>query len=375
MKNIIIYFSLAILLYSCTSKKENSANPSPAGILNTIILSDTQRKNAGVELSSFIKKTINATLKVNGKIDVPPQNLVSVCVPMGGYLKSTKLLPGMPVKKGEVIALIEDQEYVQIQENYLLTKSKLYYAEKEYNRQRELNQSQASSDKIAQQAESEYKNYRIQLSALNEKLKLINIDADKLTENTLSKTIPLYSPISGFVSKINVNIGKYINSTDIIFDLVNPSDIHLNLKIYEKDIDKIAISKRVLAYSNANPDKKYKCEIILISKDVNSDGTTEVHCHFDQYDHSLVPGMYMNGELQIQSASVNALPEESIVQFDGLSYIFIQKANNLYEMREVKIGNRENGYVEILDAEMYNNPTIVTKGAYSLLMKLKNKEE
>lgn len=375
MKNIKISLGLILLLNACTSKKEGNNQQSPVPTINAIELTDTQYTNAGIETSSFVKKTIHSTLKVNGKIDVPPQNLVSVCVPLGGYLKSTKLLPGMPVKKGEVIALIEDQEYVQIQEDFLLTKSKLYFAEKEFNRQKELNQSQASSDKITQQAESEYKNYRIKLSALKEKLKLINIDADKLSENTLSKTIPLYSPINGFVSKINVNIGKYINSTDIIFDLVNPSDIHLNLKIYEKDIDKIAIGNKVYAYSNTNPTKRYKCEIILISKDVNTDGTTEVHCHFDQYDHSLIPGMYMNGELQIQSASVNALPEESIVNFEGGSFVFVQKSKNLFEMREVKIGNRENGYIEIVDAEGMNNSNIATKGAYSLLMKLKNKED
>ena len=130
-----------------------------------------------------------------------------------------------------------------------------------------------------------------------------------------------------------------------------------------------------MAYTNNEPNNKHLCKIILISKDVNTDGTTEVHCHFDQYDHSLIPGMYMNGELQIQSASVNALPEESIVNFEGGSYVFVQKSKNLFEMREVKIGNRENGFIEIMDAAGMNNPNIATKGAYSLLMKLKNKED
>lgn len=89
-------------------------------------------------------------LKVTGKIDVPPQNMVSVSVALGGYLKWTNLLPGMRIKKGDLLAIMEDQQYIQLQEEYLTAKAKLNFAEKDYNRQKELNQIKANSDKIFQ---------------------------------------------------------------------------------------------------------------------------------------------------------------------------------------------------------------------------------
>ena len=166
-----------------------------------------------------------------------------------------------------------------------------------------------------------------------------------------------------------------LTPSDVMFELIDPDDIHLNLNIYEKDIDKLFIGQNLLAYSNAQPDKKYECEIMLISKDISDNGSTEVHCHFENYHKSLIPGMYMNAEIQVSSKASATLPEESIVNFEGKDFVFVETAKQKFEMHEVKKGNAENGFVEILNASEMPNQTFVTKGAYTLLMKLKNNEE
>ena len=214
MKNIF-FIIFVISLFSSCGNKTDETNSSQDAIETTVILTDAQYKSAGIELGKLEKKEISSTLKLNGKIDVPPQNMVSVSTPFGGFLKSTKLLPGMHVKKGEILASMEDQQYIQLQQDYLTIKSKLNYAESEYNRQKELNQSKASSDKVFQLTEMEYKTQKISLSALAEKLKLININPETLNESNLSRSINVYSSIDGFVSKVNVNIGKYVNPSDI----------------------------------------------------------------------------------------------------------------------------------------------------------------
>ncbi len=375
MKNIFIISSLMLLLIGCNSKKEEQAVDKKANA-NLVSISDAQLKNATIETGKLEQKTISSILKVTGKIDVPPQNMVSVSMPLGGYLKTTKLLPGLPISKGEVIATMEDQQYVQLQQDYLTTKSKLYFAEKEYQRQKELNQSQASSDKVYQQADSDYKTLRITLSALAEKLRLINVNPNSLSEKNISKSVNIYAPINGFVSKVNVNIGKYVNPADVLFELINPSDIHLNLKIFEKDITKLSIGQKLMAYTNNQPDKKYHCAIILISKDLSiGEHTADVHCHFENYDKTLLPGMYMNADISIKSNDALTLPKDAVVNFEGKEYIFVAVNKNQFQQTEVKIGNSENGVVEILNNESLTKSTIVTKGAYTLLMKLKNKAD
>jgi cobalt-zinc-cadmium efflux system membrane fusion protein len=377
MKNLIILIIGTIVLASCGGEKIQEQGTTQPAIETNVSLTEAQIKSANIELGKIEEREISTTIKLNGKIDVPPQNMISVSMPLGGFLKSTKLLPGMHIKKGEVIATMEDQQYIQLQQEYLMEKSKLAYSENEYRRQKELNVSKASSDKVFQQSEMEFKNQRITLSALSEKLRLIHINPETLSEASLSRSINIYSSIDGFVSKVNVNIGKYVNPSDIIFELINPSDIHLNLKVFEKDLDKLSIGQKLIAFNNNQSDKKYPCEIILVSQDLSEDRSADVHCHFEAYDKTLLPGMYMNAEVEIMMKNVASINEDAIVSHDGKDYIFLSKSKTEFELVEIKKGNSENNFTEVnaLDGRDLKDSKIVVKGAYSLLMQMKNKSE
>ena len=340
-------------------------------------MTDAQLKNSEIQTGKIQQQNISSLLKVNGKIEVPPQNMVSVSVPMGGYLKSTKLLAGMHIGKGEIIATMEDQQYIQLQQDFLTAKAHFGSIEKEYLRQKDLNQSKASSDKVFESAQTEYISQKILLKSLSEKLKLININPDNLNENNISRSINIPSPIDGFVSQVNMNIGKYVTPTDVLFELVNPADIHLQLTIFEKDLDKVSIGQKIFAYNNTNPNKKYNCEIILIGKDVSPERAVQVQCHFEQYDKSLIPGMYMNAEVEVSTNNAFVISNDGLVRFEGKQYVFTQTENKKYQMQEVSTQNTENGFTQItfLDSTEMRNKIFVTKGAYTLLMKMKNTEE
>jgi len=372
IKRLFLLIISIAFLSSCGNKKREEPSVI-ATTVNHVKLSDIQIKNAGIVTSKMEQKEISSILKVNGTIDVPPQNMISVSVPMGGYLKSTNLLPGQHIKKGDPIALIEGEQYIQLQQDYLTAKEKIVYLELEFNRQKELNKTQASSDKIMQQTESEFKSQQVLLSALKEKLQLVGINISKLNVNNISRSINLYSPIDGFVSKVNVNIGKYVSPTEVLFELINPSDIHLNLKVYEKDISKLFIGQKLNAFTNSQPTKKHPCEILLIGHDISPDRNTDVHCHFENYEHDLIPGTYMNAEISIKNAKAFVLPEDAIVPFENKQYAFIKVDANQFKMTEVQVGNTENGFTEVLQADKIASSEFVVKGAYSLLMSMKNK--
>jgi len=321
-KNIFISITVILFLISCGNKKSEEETTENVTFENVTTLTDTQIKNAGIQTGKIEQKEISETLKLNGKIDVPPQNLVSISVPMGGYLKSTSLLEGMHVTKGEILCVVEDQQYIQLQEDYLLAKAKIVYAKAEFERQKELNQSKASSDKVYQQAQAEYNSLLVMVKSYGEKLKFAGINPNNVSAKSISKSINVYSPISGFISKVNVNTGKYVNPSDILFEIVNPTDIHLALTVFEKDINKLAIDQSVLAYTNTNPEKKYHCTIILIGKDFTEKRSAEMHCHFDNYDKTLFPGMYMNAEIELKSQLSNVLPSDAIVSYENKNYAF-----------------------------------------------------
>ncbi|AKQ45561.1 hypothetical protein TH63_07720 [Rufibacter radiotolerans] len=383
-----VYFLISVLgglLLGCSS--EPASEPSTAEaekeqVTNLVQLTPAQLRNGNVKTGKAQLKTIGTALQVNGVMEAPPQSLVSVSVPLGGYIKKTTLLPGMHLKKGQLMAELEDQAYIQLQQDYLTAKARLYYLEKEYARQRDLNQSKATSDKVYQQTVSEYKSQRVLQQALAEKLRMVGLNPSRLTEQNLSRRLRLYSPIDGYVTKVNVNQGKYVVPSDILFELVNPKDLHLMLTVFEKDLGKLQIGQQVMAYQTSQPEKKHPAKIIYIGKDVAQDRAIEVHCHLEKDDPSLVPGMFMTAEIELQSHEAYTLPEDAIVRFGNKQFVFTVRDTGVFEMVEAQTGNSEHGFTALLPSPGLPSPglnpesqTYVTKGAYSLLMKLKNKEE
>lgn len=374
MKNIVGIFVL-LLLWSCGNKENTTEENTTEATENVLKLSDEQLKAFSLTTVELQERTVTKTLKLNGTVDVPPQNLVSVSSALGGYVKSTKLLPGMHFRKGEVIAVMEDNQFIQLQQDYLTANAQLQNAESEYHRQKQLNQSKASSDKVYLQAKANYETLLISQKALEEKLWLIHINPFNVSVNNIKRTVSVYAPFDGFVSQVFVNVGKYVSPSDVLFELVNPKDLHLNLKVFEKDWDKISIGQSLTAYTNSNPEKKYGGEIILIGKNISQDRAVEVHAHFTENNAKLIPGLYMNAEVPIPEIKALALPEESVVTFEGKHYVFEVLEKNSFRMTAVEIGSSGDGWIEIVNGNHLSGKKIAQKGAYTLLMALKNKAE
>lgn len=376
MTKYILLLAAAVILASCSHKKTEQENNEQAETDTSLVkLTPLQIKNADIQVGTPVVTQASGILKLQGSIDVPPQSTVSVSFPLGGYLKRTDLLPGVHVRKGQVLGVLEDMQYIQLQQDYLSAKEKELFAETEYKRQSELNASKASSDKVLQQARTEMETQRITMRSLAQKLELIGINPRHLSSTSISKSVNILSPIDGFVSKVNVNIGKYTSPTDVLFELVNPKDIHLALNVFEKDVNQLSIGQRVITYTTAHPEVKYEAEIILISKNLNEDRMANVHCHFEKFDASLLPGMFMNADVKINNQTALAVAEQAVVKWQNKYYVFTDQGQNTFRMVPVTIGNLNDGQQQITAQSITANTKLVTHNAYALLMKMKNNAE
>lgn len=375
MKYLIYSLFLISLLNACSSHESVSDSPLPSKNDTIVVLTEAQRKQTTITTTKLNAEHVNPSIRVNGKIDMPPQNIVSIALPLGGYLRQTNLLPGMEVRQGQQIGQIEDEQFVQLQQDYLETKSKLHFATLAVQRQKSLHENMAGSSKALHLSEAEKQQFRIALAGLEEKLRLLHLNPLTINTGNITRRIPLYAPIHGFVTKVNGNVGKYFSPSEVVVEIINPDDVHLNLKVYEKDIPYISVGSNVMAYTNSNSSTKYPANIILIGRDIEPDGSIEVHCHFKNYPQHLAPGTYMNAEIEIANKKSSSLPDECVVSFEGKDYVFIQLKQNTYVWKEVQCGSSENGRIEILHPETLGGKDIVQQGAYMLLMKLKNKEE
>lgn len=366
---------LVLVLQSCGDKKQELEITDQPAVENEVSLNEVQIKNASIETGKLLRQAIHTQIKLNGTVDIPPQNIVSVSFPMGGYLKSTRLIPGMNVKKGEVIAVLEDPGLVQLQQDYLMAKVKQELNRLEFQRQSTLREGNVNAVKTYQQAQAEFESQKVLVKGLEEKLRLAGLDPTKLDASTISRSVPLRSPINGFVSKVNVNIGKYVNPSDVLFELINPDDVHAALNVFEKDLTQVKIGQKVKVSFVNEPDKKYDCEVILVTQNVSEEGSSIMHCHFISKPSKLVPGMFLTANLIGEGREGVTLPDEGVVRFGNQMMVVEELAKGKYRLVNVKEGERENGRVEIISDQISLEKNYVIKNAYAILSKLKNTSE
>ncbi len=375
MRTNILIIGLAVFVFSC-GKDESAVEDAPElKDESSLTLTEAQVASMKVATGKITRRAMPKTLIVNGLLDVPPQNLVTISAPMGGFVKATELLQGMKVSKGQALVTLENQDYIQLQQDYLENKSKFDFLETEYQRQVELSEENVNSQKTLQQAKSQYLTMKGTVSGLEAKLKMIGIRSDAIFGGEIKSTVTLYAPITGFVTTVNVNIGQFVSPTDVMFNIVNVEHIHAELQIFEKDISKIKIGQRVNVRLVNEVDGR-DATVYLIGKEIGQDRTVRVHCHFSKEDESLLPGMFVNAGVEIESTEVDVLPNEAVVNFEGVNYIFIETGQRVFRAVPITIGGSLDGYTELLVDEHFNrDENIVVQGASVLLSLLKNEEE
>lgn len=361
------------LLMGCGGSKQEAVQQTRVVSTDKISLNQDQLNALSLQFGGLEKIKMSAVLDIQGRIDLPPQNIISVNFPLGGYLKSTKLIPGMHVSKGEVIAIIEDQSIVQLQQDYLSAKAKSTLSKLEYDRQKSLYDANAGTSKNFQQADAELKMQQVLVKGLSEKLKLIGVNPDKLNENNITGQVQLTSTINGYVSKVNVNTGKYVQPTETLFELIDPDDIHVALTIFEKDLNNIHKGDAVKIHFLDDPSKNYMAEVILVNRGVDDNRTALAHCHFKNQPNNLLPGMYVEGEVSISNKEVQALPDDAVVRSGDKQFVFIKTADSEFMMKDVVAGVSKNGKTEIISGlDSVANDKIVLNNAFKLMGIFKN---
>lgn len=379
---ILIKTTIFLLMTGCSSKgEEKNIEATDSTGAMSVSLSQSQFKSVKITMGKIERKKMNTVLEVNGMLDVPPQNLVTVSALLGGFIKSTEILQGMNIRKGALIARIQNPEFITIQRDYLENKSKLKYLEVEYKRQEELSKENVSSAKIFQQVSSDYNSALVANGALGEKLKMIGINPETLTQSNITSTVDLRSPIQGYITVVNINIGSFVNPQDIICEIVDTEHLHAELTVFEKDITKIKVGQKVVFKIVNSQEKERNATVYLINHKISQDRTVRVHAHMDKDDPTLIPNMYLKAYIDISEQEVLAVPSASVVQIEDENYIFIEKSGaskeHHYEGIKIQKGISEAGYTAItlpLGID-YKELSVVYNGAYDLMSKLKNIEE
>lgn len=376
MKNIVLFIFAVLLLTACTSKPPSEQYTSADSLQGNVVkLTSVQYKAANIALGKMERKPVTGSITVNGKLDVPPQNVTVVSPPWGGFVNAIYILPGMSVKKGDVLAVLQNQEYIQLQQDYLDNVSKLEFLEKEYERQVELARENVNAQKALQQARAQYGSMKAIVNGLEAKLAMIHISTAALQNGKISSTIVLRAPVNGFVTTVNVNTGQFAMATDVLFKIVSLEHIHAELQVYEKDLRKISTGQKV-TFHLANDTTCYVASVYLVGKEIGTDRTVQVHCDLNREHQSLLPGMFVTARIETASDTERVVPTDAVANYEGENYIFVLSGSNEFRAVPVRTGNSSGSLIPIYLSEPEDEDiVIVTRGAFELMGLLKNKQE
>lgn len=378
------------------------------GIKEEVHLNERQIQVMGIEMGKFQYLNLSTTVKSNGQLEVPPQNKASVSAMMGGRVKSINVLEGDHVNKGQTLALLEHPDFVDMERAYITAKSSLGFLKMEFERKQSLYTDSISSAKAYQKVKADYEIALATTNALKVKLKMLNINVSEIEKGNFVSAIPIKAPINGYVHKIEINIGKFLQPEQEMFELVDNEHIHIDLMVYEKDMHKIKVDQKVAFTLTNNPDSVFQGTIFSVGKSFEDEPKAMVvHAEIDNKMGNLLPGMYVDARIITDDKEVRALPDDAIVSDGGLNYIFVLKnsagkGNNhghqhenegekeqehghgdghdhgeemVFRKMEVSTGAKDIGFTEVVTAD--NIPDqfkIVTKGAFYLLAEMKKGE-
>ncbi|MGG5208940.1 efflux RND transporter periplasmic adaptor subunit [Chryseobacterium sp. MIQD13] len=415
IKHNIILLTVTVLLMISCGKKETSAEKTEVKTEKTetghedapqtiASLTEEQIKSVGISLGPVEMKELTSTIKANGLLRVPNNNKATITSLYGGVIKTLNVQVGSLVRKGQVIATIANPEFIQLQEDYLTTNSRITYAEQEYRRQRELFDNDAGAKKNLQSSDAELKTLRTRRASLLKQLQMMGISPGKVNNSNMRSGLVITAPISGTVSSISAQIGSYVDVSSPVAEIIDNNSIHLDLQVFEKDLPKMRVGQTVHFKLTNNPETEYDAMVYSVGSSFeNESKTVSVHGTVTGNKAGLIDGMNITGIVSLDKNTTPAVPNEAIVEADGKYYVFIKtdkkteeheeeipvegkkeeagehaqyKKTLNFEKVEVVKGASDMGYTAITPVrEIPADARIVVKGAFFVNAKLSNSGE
>lgn len=381
-------FVLFAVNLSCNEKKTEESHEEEK-LTTEVSLTESQYKTVGIETGIVEDRNLNKIIKANGYTTVPPQNSAEVSTLIGGTVKDIYVLEGTFVNKGKVLATIQNLEVIEMQEDYHSATANVEYLQLEYNRQKTLSDENVNPRKTFQEVKAKLAAERARAQAAKNKLEALHVATKES-----SSLVPIVSPISGYVGKINIAKGAFANTGVSLFEVVDNSQMHLDLNVYEKDLGSISVGQVIDFVLTNQSNKSIKGKIFGINKSFSNESkTVAVHAKIEPGDaKDLIPGMYVSANINITNSTVPALPKDAVVRNADKYFVFVQEDEKTEEKHDHKAGEKEEilekevhfkaievipgttdlGFTEIKFVnEIPANAKIVTKGAFYLLSAMK----
>jgi cobalt-zinc-cadmium efflux system membrane fusion protein len=376
--SLVLAIPIAVLFLATSCTKDGPAegievSEAPEESVE-IMLTEEQFRMMKMEWGGMQTGEFSEEITVQGTVQIPVEGMREIAAYFGGYVQDLKLIEGQAVRKGEILFMLENPDFLRLQQEYLEISSQLAYLKEEFDRQKTLSSEQISAQKNYLKAAADYNGALAKAQSLKKQLALISVDADALTAATMRSKIPVISPITGFVEEVLVVPGQFLAPAAKAVTLMSREHMHVELVLFEKDASKVHVGQVVEFVSPDSPDAYLKASIKVVGKSINEQRQISVHADLldKKEEVKLTPGMFLQAKIQLDPRESLAVPEESIIEVGKNHYVLVQKSKTAtgYVLEKVKVvpGAKGKHYVAISPERTLPAGTIIlVKGGFNLL--------
>ena len=394
MKKQITYIAailfMATFFTGCGSKSSTEVETTEKGqvqveeelsVEGEVHLSELKKNSIGIKVDVIPTRPLSGVVEANGQLEVPPQHEATVTAILGANVTAIKVIEGDKVKKGQTLATLAHPNLSRLQSDYVRAYHQLQFLQKEYERQKKLYDENVGSGKVFQQTQADYLSMKGEVKGFEAQLGQLSLNIAKVQNGDVYQNVPVVSPIDGYIEKVKVQIGQYVDPQKDMFMIVNNEHIHADLMVFEKDVHKVKKGQDISFTVESVPGVTLKAKIYSVGKQFEQNPkAVHVHAEIEKKNDFLIPGMYINGRIHTGEKAVLALPESAVIEEEGKSYIFTvtppNEDNNEMEWGfkavEIRTGLVDDGWVEIKLLEPLPEKTKVAwDNAYYLIAEMK----
>jgi Cu(I)/Ag(I) efflux system membrane fusion protein len=316
----------------------------------TVKISPEKQQLIGVKTAPAETMQLQKIIRAVGIIEHDQTKEVHVHTKVSGLIEQLFVTyDGQHVKKGEPIYSIYSPDLVSTQEEYFL-------AVKNEDR---LKTSSLPEIRSAAKALLEATKRRLLLWDVSEKE--IN-EIEKMGKP--KRAVTFYAPITGVTVEKHAIVGEWFDVGGDLYHFVDLTNVWVVANVYEYELALVEIGQEAKVQFSYLPGEIFNGKITFMDPHLDmKTRTAKVRIELPNTEHRLQPGMFANVNVEVALGEKLAIPESAVLDTGTRKIIFLDRGEGKFEPREVRLGQKAEGYYEVLSG-LTQGDKVVTSGNF-----------
>jgi cobalt-zinc-cadmium efflux system membrane fusion protein len=321
---------------SPTSEAEPSPDFQREG--NAILVSEGSPLRSRLVLEMVKSEPVRRMLSVPAAIEADPQRFARVFPPVAGRVVRLHVQLGDPVTYGQVLATVHSPDFIVAQSDYLKARSTLQMAQRQLERQNDLQAHKVAAQREVEQAQRDFEAAKNDVASTIARLRAYGLDPNA---DSLGQPLRLCAPLAGRVVDMAAALGEFRSDNNAaLMTIADLSRVWVTASVPEKDVHFVVLGQEVQAMLPAYPGETFTGKVEAIGDLLDPDTrAVKVRAVVPNPQGRLKPGMFATVTLIGLPETLITVPTTAVLEAGGRMLVYEQTQAGRFEPREVVLGS------------------------------------